>query len=133
MTQLTTPSATTSPGAIFGRQPAFWIGLIVTIILGVIRTLAGEGLISEAAQGSITNAVEAAKELLLLLAPLLTGMLIKPTVTPTNAPVLKEGTSVTVQGSEDTVIVAKTPPGPIGVDGSTGEVAAPDGDEIPPG
>ena len=101
---------------IFGRQPAFWIGLIVTLVLGVVRTLAGEGLISDAATGQLTNAVNAVGELLLLVAPLVTGMLIQPNVTPVAAPKLPAGTEVMVQDSSDTVIIQPTPPGPTGVE-----------------
>ena len=105
---------------IFGRQPAFWIGLIVSIVLGAVRTIAGEGLISDAATGQITNAVNAVGELLLLVAPLITGALINPTVTPVAKPKLPAGTEVMVQGSTDTVVIQPTPPGPVGIeDGAT--------------
>lgn len=102
---------------IFGRQPAFWIGLIVTIVLGVIQTLAGEGLISDVATNRVTDGVNAIAQLLLLAAPLITGMLIKPTVTPVAAPKLKPGTEVAVEGTTDSVVIAATPPGPTGVEG----------------
>lgn len=65
---------------IFGREPAFWIGLIVTLVLGVVRTLAGEGLISDAAEGQVSSAVTALAQLLELLAPLLAGLLIRQSV-----------------------------------------------------
>ena len=101
---------------IFGRQPAFWIGLIVSLVLGAVRTLAGEGLISDAATGQVTNAVNAVGELLILIAPLITGMLIQPQVTPVAAPKLKAGTEVMVQNSTDTVVIQPTPPGPVGIE-----------------
>lgn len=103
---------------IFGRQPAFWIGLLVTLILGALQTLAGEGLISDAATGQIRDGVNAVAQLLLLAAPLITGMLIKPTVTPVAAPKLKPGTEVQVEGSADKVLIETTPPGPVGLDAS---------------
>ena len=65
---------------ILGREPAFWIGLIVTLVLGVVRTLAGEGLISDAATGQIEGALQAVAQLLELLAPLLAGLLIRQNV-----------------------------------------------------
>lgn len=36
-------------------------------------------------------------------------------------PTLVEGTSVKVEGSEDAVIIAKSPPGPTGVEGGAGQ------------
>lgn len=104
---------------IFGRQPAFWIGLIVSLILGAVRTIAGEGLISDAATGQITNVVNAVGELLLLVAPLITGMLIQPNVTPVAKPMLPAGTMVQVQGTNDAVKIRPTPPGPLGVEDVT--------------
>ena len=65
---------------IFGRQPAFWIGLIVTLVLGALQTLAGEGLISEASKGQITSAVEALAQLLVLAGPLIAGLVIRQNV-----------------------------------------------------
>lgn len=65
---------------ILGREPAFWIGLIVTLVLGVVRTLAGEGLISDAATGQVEGALQAVAQLLELLAPLLAGLLIRQNV-----------------------------------------------------
>lgn len=90
---------------IFGRQPAFWIGLIVSIVLGAVQTIAGEGLISDAATGRVTDAVNATANLLLLVAPLLTGLLIRPTVTPVAAPKLEPGTTVEIAGSETTTTI----------------------------
>lgn len=101
---------------IFGRQPAFWIGLIVTLVLGVVRTLAGEGLISDAATGQVESAVHAIAQLLELVAPLVAAMLIKPLVTPVASPQLPANTKVAVQGTDDAVIIQPTPPGPTGVE-----------------
>ena len=106
---------------IFGRQPAFWIGLIVTLVLGAVQTIAGEGLISDVATSQVTNGVNAVAQLALLLAPLITGLLIKPTVTPVAAPSLKVGTKVAVEGSTDSVVIAPTPPGPTGVEGGASD------------
>lgn len=81
---------------IFGREPAFWIGLAVTLILGVVTTLNGSGLISDIATGQVTDAVNAIAQLLTLLAPLIVGILIRPVVTPVVDPMLKQGTTVTI-------------------------------------
>jgi hypothetical protein len=81
---------------IFGREPAFWIGVIVTLILGVLQTLTGNGLISEVAAGKATDIVNSTAQLLVLLAPLIAGIVIRTQVTPSSAPAVDQGTTVTV-------------------------------------
>ena len=81
---------------VFGRQPAFWIGLIVSLVIAVVQTVSGSGLISEAQGGHITDAANAIGQLLVLIAPLITGILIHTQVTPIAAPSLPQGTTVTV-------------------------------------
>ncbi len=81
---------------IFGREPAFWIGLGVTLILGVVQTLSGSGVISDAIAGKITDGTNAISQAALLLLPLITGLLIRQTVTPVAAPALPQGTKVEV-------------------------------------
>jgi uncharacterized membrane protein len=81
---------------IFGRQPAFWIGLIVTLVLGVVQTLTGNGLISEVTAGQTTDLVNSTAQLLVLLAPLIAGLLIRTQVTPVANPSLPQGTRVEV-------------------------------------
>ena len=67
---------------IFGREPARWIGLIVTLILGVVTTLQGDSLISDAAAGKVTDIVNATAQLATLLAPLIAAELIRGKATP---------------------------------------------------
>ncbi len=86
---------------IFGREPAFWIGLIVTLVAGVLTTLVGEGVISDALAGRINDGAKAVAELALLLTPFITGMLIRPNVTSMAAPKLPEGTKVYADGTND--------------------------------
>jgi hypothetical protein len=81
---------------IFGRQPAFWIGLIVTLVLSAISTLTSNGLINEVVAGKATDLVNSTAQLLMLLAPLIAGLLIKSQVTPTAFPALDQGTQVEV-------------------------------------
>jgi hypothetical protein len=81
---------------IFGRLPAFWIGLIVSIALGILQTLTGQGLISEAMNGTLNNLINGIGQLLILASPLIAGLLIHPLVTPTSDPALAQGTVVTV-------------------------------------
>lgn len=81
---------------IFGREPAFWIGLIVTIIFGALQTLTGQGVISDALNSQITDGVNAIAQLLVLFAPLIAGVVIRQGVTPSAFPSLDQGTQVTV-------------------------------------
>lgn len=81
---------------IFGREPAFWIGLIVSLVLGVVQTLTQNGLISDVLAGRVTDLVNAGAQLAVLLAPLIAGLLIRQQVTPTAAPALPQGTRVEV-------------------------------------
>ena len=87
-----------------GREPAFWIGLIVTIIIGVLTTLTGEGVISDALAGRVTDFVNAIAELAVLLAPLIAGLLIRQQVTPVAAPVLPAGTDVTTPAGRSATV-----------------------------
>ena len=81
---------------ILGREPAFWIGLVVTILVGIVNTLAGNGLISSVAAGKTADTLNLLGQLATILAPVIAGLLIRPVVTPTSAPVLPKGTVVTV-------------------------------------
>lgn len=83
------------------RQPAAWIGIIVSSILAVLSVLTGEGVISDALSLQITDGVNAIAQLLVLLAPLITGLLIQPKVTPVADPKLPSGTIVEVQTPGD--------------------------------
>ena len=93
-----------------GRQPAFWIGLIGTIILGVVQTLAGQGVISDVTSGKVVDLTHSLVNLLTLLTPIIAGLVIKTQVTPTAAPVLSVGTSVTTpQGASAQVTAGPDP------------------------
>ena len=81
---------------IFGRLPAFWIGLIVSLVVAILQVLTGQGLIPEAQAGHVNDAVNAIGQLLILISPLIAGILIPTQVTPVAAPSLQQGTFVTV-------------------------------------
>lgn len=81
---------------IFGREPAFWIGVIVSLVAAILGVLTGNGLISDVAAGEVTNLVTATAQLAVLLAPIIGALLIRSQVTPTNAPSLPQGTIVEV-------------------------------------
>lgn len=90
-----------------GREPAFWIGLVVTIIVGLISTLTENGVISEALKGRIQDLTNAIAQLLVLLAPLIAGLLIRQQVTPVAAPSLPVGTPVLIPGQTSETPAAK--------------------------
>lgn len=81
---------------IFGRQPAFWVGFIVSCVIALLQVATGQGVISDALAGRITDAVNAIAQLITLLAPVIAGLLIRPNVTPVAAPQLPAGTKVAV-------------------------------------
>lgn len=62
---------------ISGREPAAWIGIAVSCILAVLSVLTGQGVISDALAGRITDGVNAVAQLLVLLAPLVTALVIR--------------------------------------------------------
>lgn len=97
---------------ILGREVAFWIGLAVTIVLGLVSTLVGQGLISDALAGKITDGVHAIAQLLTLVAPLIAALFIRAQVTPVASPVLPIGTPVTTPGGDPTAptLVVKAAP-----------------------
>jgi hypothetical protein len=81
---------------ILGREPAVWVGIIVSCIFAVVGVLSGEGLINDALKGQITDGVNAVAQLLVLLAPVITGIVIRGQVTPNAKPSLPQGTIVEV-------------------------------------
>lgn len=84
------------------KEPVVVIGLLVTIALGIVSTLLGEGFISEAQSGKITDAINALGQLAILAAPLIAAIIARGFVTPTAQPSLPTGTKVEViqPGSE---------------------------------
>ena len=95
---------------ILGRQPAFWLGLIATIILGIVQTLAGQGVISDVTSGKVVDLTNSLVNLLTLLAPIIAGLAIRTQVTPTSAPVLSVGTSVTTPAGAAAQVTAGLAP-----------------------
>lgn len=82
--------------SIGNREPAAIIGIVVSCVLAVISVLSAQGVLNEALTGKLTDGVNAVAQLLVLLAPIITGLLIRTQVTPTAAPALPEGTTVQV-------------------------------------
>ena len=64
----------------FTAEPARLIGLVVTLALGILQTLQGEGIVSDALAGQITDAINALAQILVLLSPLIAGFLIRQRV-----------------------------------------------------
>lgn len=82
---------------IFGREPVAWVGVIAAILIAVIQTLAGEGVISDVASGKALELVNSGASVLLVLVPIIANVLLaRPRTTPVAAPALAQGTTVTV-------------------------------------
>jgi len=62
------------------KEPALIIGTIVTILLAAVTTLDGNGFISDALAGKLTDLVNGASQLIILLLPFITGVLIRSKV-----------------------------------------------------
>lgn len=91
-------------------EPVRLIGIAASVVLAVVTTLLGEGVISDALAGQITDGVEAAKELLVILAPIFATELARRQSTPFKAPRVLEGTTVEVitpDGEPNRAIVAQ--------------------------
>lgn len=110
-----TPAHPTS----FQRQPAVWIGIFVSCIFAVLQVLLGEGVVDTASADTVTNVVNSVASLLVTFLPLITALLIKPTVTPVAAPKLPVGTPVLIDPPSgappdlpppDAVVAVRYPP-----------------------
>lgn len=82
--------------SIFGRQPVVWIGIIAAVVIAVVQTLLGQGVISDVTAGKAIDAVNALGQLLTVLAPVIAALVARTQVTPVSSPVLPQGTKVTV-------------------------------------
>ena len=86
------------------REPAFFIGLAVSLVVAILGVLTGQGVISQIHAGTVTDAVTALASLATIIAPLIAGLLIKRQVTPTASPVLPAGTPVTTPDGKVAVV-----------------------------
>ena len=59
------------------KEPALIVGTIVTIILGALQTLQGNGFISDVAAGTMTDIVNSLANLIVLLIPLITAAIVR--------------------------------------------------------
>jgi len=80
----------------FGKEPVVWIGIIATVVIAIVQTLSGQGVISDVTAGKALDATNAMTQLLTLLAPIIAGLLARTQVTPVANPALPSGTTVTV-------------------------------------
>ena len=64
------------------KEPALIIGTIVTIIVATLATLSGNGFISLALAGKLTDLVNGGAQLFILLIPLITAAIIRTKVSP---------------------------------------------------
>lgn len=88
------------------KEPVLIIGTIVTVIIGAISTLSGNGLISDVAAGRATDVVKGIGDLLTLLAPLIAAALTRGKVfSPATTQVVANNAAAT---GDSTITV--TPP-----------------------
>lgn len=76
-------------------EPVRVVSVILALVLAVVTTLLGEGVISEALAGRITDLATALAGFLVLLLPVIAGEIARPLVTPVAQPSLPVGTIVT--------------------------------------
>lgn len=95
---------------ILGRSTVQWVSLI-TAAGGLAQILLVTALNMDAVLvATIIGAVTA-------FLGTFVAFLANTQTTPISDPVLKSGTSVTVEGTQDKVLIAPTPPGPTGTSG----------------
>lgn len=82
---------------LFGREPVAWVGIIASIAIAIITTLAGESVISDVAAGRAIDAVDSLQSVALIFLPLILNVVLaRPATTPVVDPALPVGTTVTV-------------------------------------
>jgi len=87
---------------IFGREPVVWVGILVAVAIGIIQTLTGQGVLGDATAGKAIDITNAIGQILTFLVPVIVGIIAaRQQVTPTAAPTLDKGTTVTVTSPGD--------------------------------
>lgn len=81
---------------IFGREPVVWVGIIVSVILAVVQTLLGKGVISDAVSGHITDVTNSLSDTIIVLLPFITTLIARQGSTSAAQPKLEVGTPVLV-------------------------------------
>ena len=82
---------------IFGREPVTWVGVIVALAIAIIQTLTGQGVLDDAIAGRAIEATNALAQVATIFIPMIIGIFAtRRAVTPTAAPALEQGTTVTV-------------------------------------
>ena len=89
------------------REPAVVAGAVIAVLQALV--LFNVVQVDEIQLAAINTALIA-----------VLSLLVRQNSTPTSAPTLPSGTEVAVKGTEDTVISAPTPPGPVGVSEGAG-------------
>ena len=63
---------------IFGREPVFWVGVVGAVLIAVIQTLAGQGVLTPETQTTIVNIIG-------VLVPIVAALVARMFVTPVPA------------------------------------------------
>lgn len=85
---------------IFGRQPALWIGLLASLVIGILTAISGPGIIVAG------NTAQTIANLITVLAPVISAFIIRNFVTPVASPKLPAGTTVQIQGTDKTAVIS---------------------------
>ena len=88
--------------SILGREPVRWIGIIASCVLAVLTILTGEGIITDATSGDLTDTVHSLEQILLIFVPIIAAEIARRQVTPVADPKLEAGTRVTVLAPDGT-------------------------------
>jgi hypothetical protein len=96
---------------ILGRSTVQWTALIVAAA-GLVQVMTVT--LTELDPTVVATILGAATSFL----SVFIAFLANTRTTPINDPVLSAGTSVSVKGSEDKVVIQPSPPGPTGIEGS---------------
>lgn len=81
---------------LWAHEPVRVVGVALALILAIVSTLQGEGVISDFLAGQITDVAKSLAGFLVLILPILGAEVARANVTPTSAPSLPGGTIVDV-------------------------------------
>lgn len=88
---------------IFGRQPVVWIGLLMTLLMGIVAALSAQPVVVDG------QPLQTAANVIKIVGPLIAAFIAQNFVTPTSSPVLPVGTAVTTPEGLATTTVASVP------------------------
>ena len=67
-------------GSIWSKEPAIIIGAVLTVVLNLVASLAGQGFISDAIAGHLTDIFNSLGALVVALLPVITAIFVRQAV-----------------------------------------------------